>query len=102
MATLHLDKCIFCLYTIPGQFDREMCVVNWTWLANFYWATKSSQLPSRGGEAEYTESSLNIVFFHNSMQPLLLAYIAVRDLQSSQRYASVQSFLLGGHFLYKQ
>ena len=31
-----------------------------------------------------------------------LAYIAVRDLQSSQRYASVQSFLLVGNFLYNE
>ena len=31
-----------------------------------------------------------------------LAYIAVRDLQSSQREASVQSLLLAGNFLYSQ
>ena len=31
-----------------------------------------------------------------------LAYIAVRDLQSSQRDASVQSLLLAGNFLYSQ
>ena len=31
-----------------------------------------------------------------------LAYIAVRDLQSSQRNASVQSLLLAGNFLYNQ
>ena len=31
-----------------------------------------------------------------------LAYIAVRDLQSSQSNASVQSFLLAGNFLYNQ
>jgi len=31
-----------------------------------------------------------------------LANIAVRDLQSSQRIASVQSFLLAGNFLYNQ
>ena len=31
-----------------------------------------------------------------------LAYIAVRDLQSSQRNASVQSLLLAGDFLYNQ
>ena len=49
-----------------------------------------------------TECSLNIVFFHNSLHPLPHAYIAVRDLQSSQRYASVQSFLLAGNFLYNQ
>ena len=44
----------------------------------------------------------NIVFFHNSLQPLPRLHIAVRDLQSSQRYASVQSFLLAGNFLYNQ
>ena len=31
-----------------------------------------------------------------------LAYIAVRDLQCSQRKASVQSLLLAGSFLYNQ
>ena len=31
-----------------------------------------------------------------------LAYITVRDLQSSQRNASVQSLLLAGNFLYNQ
>ena len=31
-----------------------------------------------------------------------LAYIAVRDLQSSQRNASVESLLLAGNFLYNQ
>ena len=31
-----------------------------------------------------------------------LDYIAVRDLQSSQRNASVQSLLLAGNFLYNQ
>ena len=31
-----------------------------------------------------------------------LAYIAVRDLQRSQRNASVQSLLLAGNFLYNQ
>ena len=43
--------------------------------------------------------------FHNSLQPLPRlhhAYIAVRDLQSSHRNASVQSLLLAGDFLYNQ
>ena len=31
-----------------------------------------------------------------------LAYIAVKDLQSSKRNASVQSLLLAGNFLYNQ
>ena len=31
-----------------------------------------------------------------------LAYIAVGDLQNSQRNASVQSILLAGNFLYNQ
>ena len=31
-----------------------------------------------------------------------LAYIAVRDLENSQRNASVQSLLLAGNFLYNQ
>ena len=31
-----------------------------------------------------------------------LAYIAVRDLQSSQRNVSVQSLLLAGNFFYDQ
>ena len=31
-----------------------------------------------------------------------LAYIAVRDIQSSQRNASVQSLLLASYFLYNQ
>ena len=42
-----------------------------------------------------------LCFFHNSLQPPL-AYIVVRDLQSSQRIASVQSLLLAGNFLYNQ
>ena len=37
------------------------------------------------------------MFFHIS-----LAYIAVSDLQSSQRNASVQSLLLAGNFLYNK
>ena len=36
--------------------------------------------------------------FHNSLQPPSFAYIAVRDLQSSQRNASVQSLLLAVNF----
>ena len=50
-----------------------------------------------------TGCSGKIVFFHNSMQPLSLAYIAVRDLQSSQLSqcnANVQFLLLAGNFLY--
>ena len=49
----------------------------------------------------YTGCSGKIVFFHNSLYPLL-AYIAVRDLQSSQRNVSVQSLLFAGNFLYNQ
>ena len=41
------------------------------------------------------------VFFTNHCNPSL-AYIAVRDLQSSQRNASVQSLLFAGNFLYNQ
>ena len=40
-------------------------------------------------------------FFTNHCNPSL-AYIAVRDRQSSQRNASVQSILLAGNFLYNQ
>ena len=43
----------------------------------------------------------NCVFFQNHCNPSL-AYIAVKDLQSSQRNASVQSILLAGNFLYNQ
>ena len=43
----------------------------------------------------------NCVFFTIRCNPSL-AYIAVRDLQSSQRDASVQSLLLAGNFLYSQ
>ena len=54
---------------------------------------------------------INIVFFHNSLQPLPLAYIAVEDLQVLNAatlctrilgYARVQSLLLAGNFLYNQ
>ena len=38
-------------------------------------------------------------FFQNSLHASL-AYIAVKDLQSSQRNSSVQSLLLAGNFLY--
>ena len=39
------------------------------------------------------------MFFHNSLQPLpRLHRCAVRDLQSSQRNASVQSLLVAGIF----
>ena len=38
------------------------------------------------------------MFFHSSLQPLPRLHIAVRDLQSSQRSASVQSLLLAGLF----
>ena len=51
--------------------------------------------------AMYRVFRKNYVFFHNSLQPSL-AYIAVRDLQSSQRNASVESLLLAGNFLYNQ
>ena len=43
----------------------------------------------------------NFVLFTNHCN-LSLAYIAVKDCQSSQRNASVQSLLLAGHFLYNQ
>ena len=42
-----------------------------------------------------------LYFFTINCNPSL-AYIAVRYLQSSQRYASVQSLLLAGNFLYNQ
>ena len=42
-----------------------------------------------------------LCFFHNSLHPSP-AYIAVSDLQSSHRNASVQSLLLAGSFLYNQ
>ena len=41
-----------------------------------------------------------LCFFHNSLQPL--PHINVRDLQSYQRNASVQSLLLPGNFSYNQ
>ena len=41
-------------------------------------------------------------FFFTIHRNPSLAYIAVRDLQSSQRNASVQSLLLAGNFLYSQ
>ena len=58
-----------------------------------------------GGDMNFQEKQIILeytgcVFFHNSLQPL--AYIAVTDLQSSQRNASVQSLLLAGNFLYNQ
>ena len=48
-----------------------------------------------------TGCSGKIVFFTIHCNPSL-AYIAVRDLQCSQRKASVQSLLLAGSFLYNQ
>ena len=42
------------------------------------------------------------VLFHRSLQPLPRLHIVVRDLQSSQRNASVQSLLLAGYFLNNQ
>ena len=48
-----------------------------------------------------TRCSGKIVFFTIHCNPSL-AYIAVRDLQSSRRNASVQSLLLAGNFLYNQ
>ena len=51
-----------------------------------------------------TGCSLNIVFFHNSLQnlPHLRRVVAVKDLQSYQRNVSVQSLLLAGNFLHNQ
>ena len=43
-----------------------------------------------------------LFFLQFTAIPSLLAYIAVRDLQSSQRNASVQSLLLTGNFVYNQ
>ena len=43
----------------------------------------------------------NCVFFTIHCNPSLV-YVAVRDLQSSQRNASVQSLLLAGNILYNQ
>ena len=43
-----------------------------------------------------------IVFFLTIHCNPSLAYLAVRDLQSSQRNVSKQSLLLAGNFLYKQ
>ena len=47
-------------------------------------------------DASYTWCSAKVAFFHYSLQPPSLAYIAVRGLQRSQRNASVQSLLLAG------
>ena len=58
--------------------------------------------PATLEERVSTGCSGKIVFFHNSLQPLPIAFIAVRDLQSSQRNASVQSLLLAGNFLHNQ
>ena len=44
---------------------------------------------------------VKLCFFTNHCN-LSLAYIAIRDLQSSQRNASVQSLNLAGNFLYNQ
>ena len=49
-------------------------------------------------DASYTWCSGKMVFFHYSLQPPSLAYIAVRGLQSSQHNTSVQSLLLAGYF----
>ena len=45
-----------------------------------------------------TGCSGKIVFFFTIHRNPSIAYIAVRDLQSSQRNASVQSLLLAGNF----
>ena len=47
----------------------------------------------------HTGCAGKIVFFFSIHCNHSLAYIAVRDLQSSQRNASVQSLLLAGNFL---
>ena len=44
---------------------------------------------------------VKIFFFTIHCNPSL-AFIAVRDLESSQRNASVESLLLAGNFLYNQ
>ena len=46
----------------------------------------------------HTGCSGKIVFFHSSLQPLPRLHIAARDLQNSQRSASVQSLLWAGLF----
>ena len=51
-----------------------------------------------GAFGYYTGCSGKIEFFHSSLQPFPRLHIAVRDLQSSQRSASVQSLLLAGLF----
>ena len=52
-------------------------------------------------DMKVTECS-RIMFFHNSLRNRSLVYLAVRDHQSSQRNASVQSLLFAGNFLYNQ
>ena len=76
-------------------------ILDWSRYDSSVWNTDFSQ----NFKIEYAElctgCSLNIVFFPIHCKPSL-AYIAVRDLQSSQHNASVQSLLLAGNFLYNQ
>ena len=61
-------------------------------------------MDSEGGREEvgYIQGvQEKLCFFTIHCNPSL-AYIAVRDFQSSQRNESVQSLLLAGNFLYNQ
>ena len=54
------------------------------------------QKDPRAGEEKLAQE--NVCFFFTIHSNPSLVYIAVRDLQSCQRNASVQSLLLAGHF----
>ena len=58
------------------------------------------QKDPRAGEEKLAQE--NVCFFFTIHSNPSLVYIAVRDLQSCQRNASVQALLLAGNFLYNQ
>ena len=55
------------------------------------------------GQMSYRVFRKNVFFSQFTVTPHWpIAYIALRDLQSSQRNTSAQSLLLAGNFLYNQ
>ena len=75
-----------------GLRDKLRKKFGWRWLI---YQNIELVLSWKKSMEEHTGCSGKIVFFHNSLQPLP-PYIDVRDLQSSQRNASVSHSWRGG------
>ena len=87
------------LFGCKYQHYNHKPLTNFHLSLDFY--KKETYIKQSASVMQTTGCSGKIVFFTIHFNPFL-AYIAVRDLQSSQRNASVKSLLFASIFLYNQ